>query len=418
VTDGREEPGDTIDEFSLFLHGLRSRELERLPPGAKVVLSGGAAGAWYFDWFESHYPTAIERHIGVEALAPKPDGLPDHVEWIEASLGDLSAVGSQTVDLVFGGEVVEHLWPHDIAGFLSSAHRVLRSGGRIALDSPNRRVTQAIRWLHPEHTVEFTVDEIVELLGLAGFEDIDVRGVLLGYDADCHQYFPLHELSSELGREERVERASERPEDSLVWWAEATRGQRHPDDVALERRVLELFSRFRTHRFGQLLSSVGSVEELPHHGRVVHAVQGESGAMLFGPYVPMPRGTWEVTFELTSPDAARQPADEVVGWIDVVRGDPPVTLGRLDLKASDVDTDWEWSRQTVRFCLEEMMMGVEFRLFSEGRVELAARAVVDVRPTPPPLPAHRNPRHPIRNWLRRHPRTKALAKKLHSLLPN
>jgi hypothetical protein len=84
---------------------------------------------------------------------------------------------------VFGGQVIEHLWPDELSRFLVAAHRVLREGGWIALDSPNRRVTQAIEWLHPEHTVEFSVDEIVELLHLAGFDSVQVRGVLLAYGA-------------------------------------------------------------------------------------------------------------------------------------------------------------------------------------------------------------------------------------------
>src|SRR6266487_358968 len=43
VKGGRDRKADSADDFHLFLHELRTRELERLPPGAKVVLSGGAA---------------------------------------------------------------------------------------------------------------------------------------------------------------------------------------------------------------------------------------------------------------------------------------------------------------------------------------------------------------------------------------
>ncbi len=152
-----------------------------------MVLSGGANSRWYFDWFADNYDSSPERHIGVEALAPKPDDLPDNAEWVASTLGDLSAVESGTVDLVFAGEVIEHLWADDIAGFLLESHRVLAPGGRIALDSPNRRVTQAIAWLHPEHTLEFSVDEIAELLELAGFDDVELRGVLRCYDRRRHR---------------------------------------------------------------------------------------------------------------------------------------------------------------------------------------------------------------------------------------
>jgi hypothetical protein len=326
---------NSTDDFSVLLHGLRTRELARLPPGARVVLSGGAAGTWYLDWFESHYPTPIDRHIAVEALAPRPHHLPDHVEWVTSSLGDLSAVRSASVDLVFAGEVIEHLWPDDISGFLAEAHRVLRQGGHIALDSPNRRVTQALRWLHPEHTVEFTVDEIVELLELAGFVDISLRGVLLGYDAGRHKFLPVERLDASVGCEDRVVCAPDRPEDSFVWWAEAARGGGRPNHAALQRRTRQLFSHFRRYRFSQALSAVGRAEELPYDGRVVHAVPGESGALVHGPYLPMPPGTWQAVFELSAPDAPSRLGDDAVGWIDVTHGDPPVVLGRRELTADD-----------------------------------------------------------------------------------
>ena len=59
------------------------------------------------------------------------------------------------------------------------------------LDSPNRRITQALDWAHPEHTVEFSVDEISELLGLAGFTDVQLRGVLVCYDSERNSLLSL-----------------------------------------------------------------------------------------------------------------------------------------------------------------------------------------------------------------------------------
>jgi SAM-dependent methyltransferase len=72
-----------------------------------------------------------------------PDPLPPKVEWLQRNLGDLSPIDDGSVDLVFAGQVIEHLWPEDVAGFLAEAHRVLRPGGFLALDSPNRLVTES-----------------------------------------------------------------------------------------------------------------------------------------------------------------------------------------------------------------------------------------------------------------------------------
>jgi predicted SAM-dependent methyltransferase len=180
----------SVGDFNVFLHELRSRELERLPGGARTVLHGGCAGTWYFDWFAERYPTPVERHIGVEAFSERPAELGE-VEWLQRSLGDLAPVGDGEVDLVFAGQVIEHLWPEDVSGFLLESHRVLRPGGTIAVDSPNRRITTAIGWEHPEHTVEFRPDEILELFELAGFDQMQVRGVYLCFDRDRNRFFTL-----------------------------------------------------------------------------------------------------------------------------------------------------------------------------------------------------------------------------------
>ena len=82
--------------------------------GARTVLSVGASGAWYFDWFDRAYG-AVERHIAVEAFLPRPDELPENVEWLAADLAGpdgVASVDSGSVDLVFSGQNIEHLWPN------------------------------------------------------------------------------------------------------------------------------------------------------------------------------------------------------------------------------------------------------------------------------------------------------------------
>lgn len=344
------------------------------------MLSGGASGAWYFEWFQSNYPSTVERHIGVEAFAPRPDDLPSSVEWVSGSLQDLAPIASGSVDLIFGGQVIEHLWPDEISGFLVAAHRVLRDGGRIALDSPNRRVTESIGWLHPEHTVEFAVDEIVELLRIAGFKDILIRGVLLAYDVANHRYLTLGELAAKSGREERAEGATSRPEDAFVWWAEAIRGNRRPDEEALRRRVCELFDRFRKRRLNHAMSCTGEVEELPHVGRVVRARLGKSGAMLFGPYIPVQAGSWTASFDLAAADASRLSPGLPIARIEVTHGSDATALAMLQVNAGDLRGDGRWSRHDVSFTVAETVTGAEFRVVSDGRADLLARGSIELQP--------------------------------------
>src|SRR5205823_4569674 len=100
MTVSREKQAPVLGDWDAFLHEqVRSPELRRLPPGAKTVLSGGAAGSWYFDWFNACYPTRVERHFAVEAFAREPEDLPSEVEWLPRTLGDLEPVADGEVDL-------------------------------------------------------------------------------------------------------------------------------------------------------------------------------------------------------------------------------------------------------------------------------------------------------------------------------
>jgi SAM-dependent methyltransferase len=372
---------DSEPDFSDFLHELRGRELERLPADAEVVLSGGAAGAWYFDWFAERFPGEVRRHIAVEALQAPPASLPPGVEWIQSSLGDLSAVADGSVDLVFAGEVIEHLWPQDIASFLTEAHRVLRPGGTLTMDSPNRRVTEAIAWHHPEHTLEQSVDEAAELLELAGFDVAEMRGSILGYHAGRHRFLPIVPFELEgLSRDERVRLAHDRPEDAFVWWATARRAERDPDAGRLRDRVMELYARFRARRLARVSHQVGTVRRPRDRPAYVRAAPGEEGYAVFGPYLPVAPGSWEAVFTVRRPDPGRRLEGEV-GGCDVAAGAEGTAIaGTLALGPAELP-DAGWREFVLPFTLEQMATGVQFRVFATGREALDARLGAALRPS-------------------------------------
>jgi SAM-dependent methyltransferase len=372
-----------MPDFNDFLHGLRSRELERLPGGARTVLHGGAAGSWYFEWFNERYPTPVERHIGVEAFSPAPDPLPPNVEWLVRTLGDLSPVEDLSVDLVFAGEVLEHLWPEDVAGFLAEAHRVLRPGGTIAIDSPNRRVTAKLGWDHPEHTVEFTVDEARELLGLAGFDDVELRGVWICFDAERGKVLPFDELGDVAGwdSQRRASEAAAKPEDSFVWWAEATRGEREPNREDLYRRVHEIYELYRSQRFARMHRTQGSLRDAGDR-KVVTGRRGREGHLLFGPYVPMRPGRWVARFSLSAAPwrwRAQPQPDEPLGSIDVMVGDAdPKIVAERSLTARDLPLDGSEREYELPFELDDTVFGAQFRVYTLGRVRMRAEYPVEV----------------------------------------
>jgi SAM-dependent methyltransferase len=228
------------DRFHLALHELRTLELERVPWAGADVLSVGANGAWYFEWFRRAYGD-VDRHVGVEAFEPRPADLPPYAQWVEYTADQMVDVATGSIDLVFAGQTSEHLWQHELVGFLLEAHRVLRPGGLLVLDSPNRIITEQLHWSHGGHSIEISAGEASKLIELAGFDVAHVAGLW-----DCTADGQV--LALEVGIDDpacllrRAMAARERPDDCFVWWINAGRSDRQPDRAALTDAVGALFT--------------------------------------------------------------------------------------------------------------------------------------------------------------------------------
>jgi SAM-dependent methyltransferase len=227
------------DRLHVTLHELRTIELERVPKGARRVLSVGANGRWYFDWFEKAVGI-VDEHLGVEAFEPKPDDLPPYATWIPDTADHMVDVEDSSVDLVFAGQTTEHLWSAELTGFLEEAHRVLRADGLLVLDSPNRLVTEYLDWSHGGHTVELSLDEIIELVTLAGFEVISTAGIWRS-EIDGRLLQLEDGLDEAVTYTRRVSTAHDSPDESFIWWLNARRTEIAPEVPRLGARTKELF---------------------------------------------------------------------------------------------------------------------------------------------------------------------------------
>jgi SAM-dependent methyltransferase len=305
----------------------------------------------------------------------------------------LGPIGDEEVDLVYGGEVIEHLWPDDVVGFLLEAHRVLRVGGTIALDSPNRRITSASDWLHPEHTVEFTPEEIAEALASAGFENVRVRGIWLTYDAENHKLLPIEilEEASEWTWQHRVEAAEERPADSFIWWAEATKGDATRDEQDEERLTETIWRAFRTYRafrFTRFQHHTGRLVRNDDE-TIVQAGPGEAGFLVAGPYVPMPAGMWMVRFRLGLDGPVGNPT-EPVARVDVTTGIDPEQRAERVVTAGELPADGSLDEVDLVFRLERTDFATQFRVEGLGAKPISARLGVEVeKALPRPRPVRR-----------------------------
>lgn len=83
----------------------------------------------------------------------------------------------RTFDLVFAGEVLEHL--NSPAQALNEWTRVLRTGGSLCLSTPNGRLVK-LEGNHPEHRHLFTARSLEIALARRGIKRIRVRAIYLG----------------------------------------------------------------------------------------------------------------------------------------------------------------------------------------------------------------------------------------------
>ena len=111
-------------------------------PTQKVVLHVGC-GSYRPDALLKNFRTPEWREIRLDI---NPSVKPD----IVASMTDMSAVESESVDAIWNSYVLEHLWAHEVPLALKEFHRVLRPGGHVLMRMPDLlRVAQTLLRVGP-----------------------------------------------------------------------------------------------------------------------------------------------------------------------------------------------------------------------------------------------------------------------------
>lgn len=345
-------------DFNELIHNQRGLLIKEIPKGAEVVLSAGCAGAWYFDWFKENYGP-VSKHIGLELYSERPTELPGYVEWIANSVDNMSDVESNSVDLLFSGQNIEHLDAKTLLGFLKESNRVLRQGGSLVIDSPNRKVTTARRYIQPEHTLELTDNEIAELVTLAGFHVKTIEGIW-----NCRQSLlepfmgPATLLPSDVvDVERRCKEAKDDPETSFIWWvvAEKTGNIQESIEKKVEEIYLKDFPGFVKARFS---NNIGTLKYAGGTESIITVEKEDSGYVVYGPYIPVFPGKYAAYFRYNGLN------DGGNICFDVVSNQGNVNHSRIDISSKTKTSGWK--EIELLFDIDEYVTGLETRILTSG----------------------------------------------------
>ncbi len=199
LAQSREFVTRTWTGFDFWLHQHRARLIvaAQLPKAERIVDLGGSSegnpcGALLMYGYPYHFKSLSivelpreQRHELYTEICGEyneviqtPQG---PVNYVYASMSDLSAFADDSIDLVYAGQSIEHVTVEEAKVVLREVHRVLKRGGHFCYDTPNRRVTilQFPNYVVDDHKYEYTHSEMVELLEGHGFAVREAKGMVL-----------------------------------------------------------------------------------------------------------------------------------------------------------------------------------------------------------------------------------------------
>jgi len=338
--------------FDDMIHAERGRLLRELPKGAKTICSAGCAGGWYFDWIAQEYGP-VDRHIGVELYSPQPADLPANVQWIQNSVANMVDVGSGSVDLLISGQNIEHLYYDDLIGFLRESNRVVRDGGHLCVDSPNRAITQDLGYIQPQHVLELSVPEAIALVEAAGFRIVDVFGIWNCADG-LKRYADVLSLSGDV--EQRRLSARTNPQTSFIWWIVAQKtGPISPNlEEIVERIAVRSFQPFVAARFQK---GVGRIHAIEGTATVIRLHPTDHGYAFFGPYIALTKGAYSVEFDV-----------KFAGPGGSIKFDVAADGGGRVLAEATIEpsTPNVWQKAILKFEVADYTQAIETRAVAQG----------------------------------------------------
>jgi 2-polyprenyl-3-methyl-5-hydroxy-6-metoxy-1,4-benzoquinol methylase len=160
-------------------HYARFSTIREFVEGKSVLDIGAACGMEREDWLHRLVYGVATRSVAVDILPEPVEKM--RAAGFEAVQGDAQDLHlDETFDVVFAAELIEHL--DNFRGFLDSARRHLKPGGRLVLTTPNAfcftnfiyRLGTRRPPLNRAHTVWFCEGTMRQLLQRNGWEAVRI----------------------------------------------------------------------------------------------------------------------------------------------------------------------------------------------------------------------------------------------------
>jgi predicted SAM-dependent methyltransferase len=102
------------------------------------------------------------------------------VRFLYRSMTELDDLPSNSTDMVFMGQSIEHITEDEGDTVFREVFRILRAGGYFCLDTPNAaltRIESPDALIHPEHKLEYTVPQLRDKLSRWNFHIVEEKGL-------------------------------------------------------------------------------------------------------------------------------------------------------------------------------------------------------------------------------------------------
>jgi hypothetical protein len=263
-------------------------------------------------------------------------------------------ISTDSIDLLFSGQNIEHLYYADLLGFLMESSRVLRTGGYLCVDSPNRLITQELGYVQPQHVLELTREDATRLIEAAGFEIVTSNGIW-SCAKDGRKYADVTTVTADADL--RRENARNEPDEAFIWWIVAQK--KAPAEAAqvtsaVERVITNKFAPFVAARFRK---SIGTIHEIEGTHTILRVQPDQHGCVFFGPYVPLKEGSYVAEFLVKFLTNVGQVSASVT--TDVGRN----VLTSRNVAATNVN---EWCSIQLEFHTSGFTEGIETPLLTHG----------------------------------------------------